>query len=630
MLFLMSTTDPLSFAAPSSSETNFRASVENYLPQAFRQFIEQNFYAKVGEQAQLKNLKKDPDFHKNPIKHIGLYTDRGVVHVRDVALQTLEVVEKVNGVLIPQRDAEELEFLKAYSLQLAYLHDIGMSDFSNFGRFMHPEFAAQFVFHPDFDALFEQLWLKNAGNIPWTLLHIFQGDCDQLEQKRIYRELLAFSVAHSKSKMPIEIVNDLDQLRARMLQVLSQPLNLLFFEQKIRRLQLKISKSKIPAKIEVLQKKIVALEKQLAHQRKKTPPTNQAFTKHYDNYSKQAFQWVKAKNKKVKRLMLNIQDAIRCLRTADALRQRGTVLRTSAGYEIFIDRKTANAIYALRNEKNDALYLLEGKKTINAGEANLAASELDRNGNLRVSFHVGAFKKRSVLKKAVHNAAVIINDIQADTIQSFRRAPTNTKPIFPSEQTPFERIKILIESIDDNPDFSKLVCTALAQLNPAIADRIETAISLQGADLAEVQRYLSGQMLDAAFKATFQNKIRRHLKAQGYHFSKEEALPGAADLRIIHLRNGDQLIRGGSVSGFVYFPLSAGLRVYPLGGYQSKPALAWLPIGNTGVIRGSVRNASVIAERAVRLLCIPKEIYLNDWYAPFSPRDLIANWKKNS
>ena len=70
-----------------------------------------------------------------------------------------------------------------------------------------------------------------------------------------------------------------------------------------------------------------------------------------------------------------------------------------------------------------------------------------------------------------------------------------------------------------------------------------------------------------------------------------------------------------------------GEKVYPLGGYESQPATAWIPLGNSGVIRGSVRNANVIAEKPVELICVPREIYLNFWYQPYSAKDLVKAWK---
>ena len=82
------------------------------------------------------------------------------------------------------------------------------------------------------------------------------------------------------------------------------------------------------------------------------------------------------------------------------------------------------------------------------------------------------------------------------------------------------------------------------------------------------------------------------------------------------------MIKAGAPSTFVYIPLGDGLKIVPLGGYQSFSVSAWMPLGNTGVIRGDVRNADVVAEKDVSLLMIPKEIYLRYWYAPYSPDEL--------
>lgn len=50
---------------------------------------------------------------------------------------------------------------------------------------------------------------------------------------------------------------------------------------------------------------------------------------------------------------------------------------------------------------------------------------------------------------------------------------------------------------------------------------------------------------------------------------------------------------------------------------------AWIPVGSTGVIRGAVRNATVVAARDLTLLMIPRDVYLQHWYRPYSPIELI-------
>ena len=606
---------------------NFDAIMDGYLPPEFRSFIEHNFYGRVVEQARLENLKKDSNFHKDPLKHIALYTDHGIVHVRDVALQVLEVIETANGVLMPFREKKQLAFLKGYALQLAYLHDIGMADFSEFGRFMHPEFAAQYVFTPAFDPMLECLWSENAGNIPWKLMRLFQNQCNEVQQKLVYREVLALSIAHSKSKMPIDTVNEPGALRRKMIELLSTPLEQLYFVQKEAKLRDKLSKETSEKEQENLQKKLDKLKRKKEAEFKVGVESFPDFLKHYPK-SNEAYRWLEQDDVSFKQFIEDIQDSLRCIRAADALRQRGTVLRTSAGYEIFIDRKTANAIYALRDDEKNELYLLEGKKSVNAGEANLASSELDAKGNLRVSFHSGAFRNQKTIKKAAVNAALTIDDIQADVIQSFKRSGKNGISQYPLPKTSFEAIKILIERVDDNPAFADLVCEELKALNVDLSDKAEATISLNGADLQEVKRYLSGTEAKNKMKdALFAEATYHQLQLKGYDFSDNKKIPGIKDIRIIEINVGEELIRGGSPSGFVYIPLGEGLRVYPLGGYESKPASPWIPIGNTGVIRGSERNARVVAEKYLQLICIPKSVYLNAWYQPYSAKSLVKEWK---
>jgi hypothetical protein len=83
-------------------------------------------------------------------------------------------------------------------------------------------------------------------------------------------------------------------------------------------------------------------------------------------------------------------------------------------------------------------------------------------------------------------------------------------------------------------------------------------------------------------------------------------------------------IEAGSPSAFVYIPLGDGLKIIPLGGYQSFSVIAWLPPGTTGVIRGDARNADIIAEQNMSVLMIPREIYMLYWYMPYSPLELKA------
>lgn len=595
-----------------------------YLPEAFRKYIESNFYAKIAEKARLKNLKNDKAFLKNPAKHIALYSDHGTVHVRDVANQILEVIHRVNGVLIPERDYSNLEFIRAYGLHLAYLHDIGMVDFSDFGRFMHPEFAAQYVFQAPFNDILELLWQENSGNIPWQLLSLFKKNYSETQIKTIFREILALSVGHSKSKMPIEVINNPELLRARMQWILSSPLERLYVEQKVVKFKKQLQGATSEKEQLKIKKKLERFEKK---QGNIVTTSSLPLDKYYEDFDKEAFHWLLSEDPAIQKFVINILDSIRCLRAADALRQRGTVLRTSAGYEIFVDQKSANAIYALRSENNEELYLLESKKPINAGEANLASSELDRDGDLRISFHKGLFQNAKITQKAAHNAAITIDDIQADTLQSFIRNTELDAKLFKAPKKASAAIKIRIEGVDDNEHFAELVCKTLRDLSPSITDRLETTISLQGAELKEVKRYLNGVDLKNRFKTKKAlQKMLEKIPKGSLNMVDVNWNAALKDLRVVKIKSGEMLIQSGSPSGFVYIPLANGLKVFPLGGYESTPAPSGVPIGNTGVIRGSVRNANVFAERNLELLIIPKETYLNYWYTPHSSKTLAFCW----
>ena len=142
----------------------------------------------------------------------------------------------------------------------------------------------------------------------------------------------------------------------------------------------------------------------------------------YRRPADEAFRWMLSGEAALQELVADAIDTLRALRCADALRQRGTALATSAGYEIFVDHRSGSAVYALRLG-GDQLHLLEMSDPISAGEANIASSELDPAGDLRISFHRGDFSGPGAQEHAAYSAAYVIHDIQSDVIDSFVRTP---------------------------------------------------------------------------------------------------------------------------------------------------------------------------------------------------------------
>jgi len=595
--------------------------IDQYLPTSFKNYIEQEYYQKVTLQSLLENLKGDEAFLESPIQHIGLYSDHGIPHVRDVAVQIIDVLDTINGVLIPKRDKNRLDFMKGYGVAIAYLHDIGMRNFSSFGRFMHPEFAAQTVFNHEMDAIVRNLWDDNAGNVAWRILQLSSKGILFHDPIIVFKEMLSLSVCHSKSKVPVALLNNPAQLVAHMQHIVSTPLQQLFCSQKVDRLNKKLTQTTDTDQAAELQAQIADYQQQLAaaNQEVLTDATEQ-----YPDFKRQAYECFLSTEEYVQDLVLDVIDTLRALRSADALRQRGTVYRTSAGYEVFVDQNTASAIYALRSHDNETLYMLRAKKPLNAGEANMASSEIDKDGNLRIAFHRGQFNRKSATKKAAFNAAVVIDDIQADVIQSFERAEEIGHAL-PQATKKAVGIQILIERAEDNTRFADMVCQELTNLQPDMAHRCRSVASLQQASLDEVKRYLAGDSLEVHFKGiddvkAFLNKVA----ASGHRTEKIDVNRAFNEVRIVHVKAGETLITAGSPSGFVYIPFDAGLTVIPLGGYSPSEACPFVPLGNTGVIRGSERNAQIMAHKAINLMMIPKQVYLDFWYHPYSQSELVS------
>lgn len=563
--------------------------LETYLSAGLRQRIETQYYAKVNEQARLAQLLRDPTFQAAPERHVGLFSDHGVVHVRDVAHQLLTVLDRVHGVLIPRRSPERFRLMQGYGVLLAYFHDIGMFDFSAFGRTMHPEFAAQALFHPETDDLIDAIWQENSGGLAAWLTAWCNAGCLPGTPKVRLRELLAMTVCHSKSKAPIDSLLDRQRLRQLMLTVIGVDLSTLYAQQR-----------------------------QAADQPLTEWAARPELRRHYPAFPADAFGWLISSQPEVMALTADVIDTLRVLRCADALRQRGTVLRTSGGYEIFMDQASARAMVALSTEEN-RLFFLEIADPVSAGEANIASSELDGACDLRIAFHRGRFTNPGATDYAAACAAQIVYDIQQDVIGSFVR-PTHEPSV--TALKPATAIRILLEETDDQLDFAELVREQLHRRDPAVGARVEVAPSLQQTTDLERTRYLAAPPLP--WTTTQCQAFLAQVAATGYRTETIDPIRAFNHVKVITLLAGELLVEGGAPSAFVYVPLQPGLRIFPLGGYNVLAAQAWTPLGVTGVIRGASRNATIRAEQPVELVMIPKMIYLKHWHRPHTLASFLA------
>ncbi|MGD8856674.1 MAG: hypothetical protein PVG33_10120, partial [Chloroflexota bacterium] len=514
------------------------ATIEKYISAEIQAMIDQRYYAQVNARASFDELIRDPAFLTDPDGSVGLFPDHGVVHRRDVAQQCLDLLDTVHGVLIPRRPPERLAWMRGLSVLLACFHDIGMRDFSLFGRRMHPEFASQAVYDPETEDIVQRLLHEDRAGVVQRLYQLAgQGSLDQ-PVSTIFRELLALSTGHSKSKVPTAVLNDLSELRATLVEVISTDLKALDWRQMGRQ-----ARSAVP---------VAGPDASTA---------NPYPFRFYQDLAHEAFCWLTSGEQAVQELVADAIDSVRVLRAADAMRQRGTTLETSGNYEIFIDQRSGNAIYGLRRGDSQ-LFLLELHGSLFSGEANIASSEITPNGDVRLSLHRGSFSSTRATKYAAECAALIIDDIQRDTIGAFERPPG---PGVGPREAGSAQMKILLEETSDNPDFAALVREKLRLIRPEVIGRMFIVPSLRDATPLERERYLAATT-PVWDMATMDRTLHRVGNA-GHLVEEMDAEEAFRHVRLVYVAEGETLIEADAPSTFVYIPLSAGLEIIPLGGY---------------------------------------------------------------
>ena len=193
----------------------------------------------------------------------------------------------------------------------AYLHDIGMVDMTPVGRRTHAQFAAHAAFGPDVTPLVDHLLAP--GPVRDRLDEVAARAPFATSLEVVVREMLSLSVAHSKSAVPAAVLNDRVAFRrlaaARGLHRPRRP-------------------SGAPT-----------------GSRPRPTPIRSRSTRTPTRYADptQSFAWLSAMDGPQAELADDVIDALRALRAADVLRQRGTVLRTSGGFELCMDARDGAA-----------------------------------------------------------------------------------------------------------------------------------------------------------------------------------------------------------------------------------------------------------------------------------------------
>jgi hypothetical protein len=549
--------------------------------------LEDRFWRPIEAQATLEALLHDPAFAADPGGHPAMFADHGVVHVRDVAIGLVRLLDTVDGVLLPRRPPARRRFMETCGVALAYLHDIGMVDMTRAGRRSHPHVAAQTAFGPDVDPLVERL--LGPGPVRARLDEIAAQAPFATSLELVVREMLGLSAAHSKSAVPAAVLDDRAALRRLMQRIAFTDLA------DVR------AGGQLPAAAD------------------ESPVRFDANTDGYPDPSA-SFAWLSAASGAHAALADDVIDALRLLRAADVLRQRGTVLRTSGGFELALDAATARAVCTLRPGGGDAAYVISYDDDRGAGEANIRVAFVTPQGHLRIAFHRGSFADEDAESRAAASVADVILDIQADVIPSF--GGTTVARGLPRPIRSADAIQIQLERPDDRPTFADRVAGVVAETEPSLARRLVIVANVEGADAGERRRFYESALVHADDPEA--DRIVRQLAEHGADTSTLDRVAAFSEVCLATIRPGEVLVAPGSPPSFVYVPTGPGLVVRPDGGYAPSPMNPWIPVGTTGVIRRAERNSAIVAEREVDVIMIPGELYARTWLRPLSVDELVA------
>ena len=409
-----------------------------------------------------------------------------------------------------------------------------------------------------------------------------------VEKDVVLRELAALAVIHSKSTVPTAVFADFSRLR-RVLQHA-----VLVEREDYRRTPTRLdADGEFPRRL----------------------GSNAGW---YNDPVGDAFAWLDGVDAEQRSFADDAVDAARLVRAADALRQRGATLRTAAGYEIFTDVGTGQAVVSVRSAAGDRLVLLRSDSQFSAGEANIRKAEVTPSGDLRISFHRGRFVSREATATACAAAARVVADIAADVLGAFSvRRPT---PDLPAPTRDPGSMRAELERPADEPTFADVVADALSAFDPSLVARVSVVADLENAAPAERERYLAGALVSADSDEA--GEILDELGARGMRVAGINRPAAFEDVRSVRLEEGEVLVAAGTPSAFVYVPVGCRLRIEQLGGYRDIDVPPWIPIGVTGVVRRAERNSTVVTSEAGEALMIPGELFAREWFRPYSQSEL--------
>jgi hypothetical protein len=557
-------------------------SIDRYLPNDVRTLLEERFWRTVEENSTLEAFSGDRAVVSALATHPVLFSDHGIVHLRDVAAGTLELSDLLEGSLLPIRPPERREFVAGLAVLIACIHDVGMNDPTREGRRVHPIYAAQLPFSGAMDDIVARLW-ETDGVVASRIGSVGAVAHFRVPGPVVLRELAALALAHSKSMVPATLHGDFTRLRQAMLQAVFVDLA----EHRRRGGRLNPDAD--------------------------LPDTLGPNARWYEDPIRDAFAWLDSVDPAHNALAVDAVDAVRLVRVADALRQRGTALRTAAGYEIFVDVGTGEAVFSLRTADGDQLFLLRTDNPLSAGEANLRKAFLTRTGNLRISFHRGRFSTPEAVQAACDATALVVADIGADVLGAF--AVRHHSPDLPEPPRDPDLIRVELERPADEPAFAEAVAEAAARRDMLLRGRIFVVADLENTSPAEQERYL--QAIPIEPDSDEAGEILHALETHGMRVGELDRHRAFEDVRRVSVAEGEALVEAGSPPAFVYVAVGCTLRIEQRGGYRDIEVPPWIPIGVTGVVRRAERNSTVVAAEPGEVLMIPGELFAREWFRPY-------------
>lgn len=556
------------------------SALDRYLPEDIRRVLEERFWHAVEETSTIEALALDGAVEASST-HPALFSDHGVIHARDVAAGTLELEELLDGRLLPARPPERREFVAALGVLIAYVHDVGMNDVTQGGRNVHSIYAAQLPFAHELDDVVARLWAAQ-GPVVSRVQEVGVVEPFRAKGEVVLRELVALAVGHSKSVLA-DGFTDSSRLRRALQRAVFVEL------EDHRRLGARLDPDE------------------------GLPSDLGSNARWYDEPITDSFAWLDAPGPAQQALATDAVDAMRLVRVADALRQRGSALRTAAGYEVFIDVATGHAVFALRTAAGDQLFLIRLDSPLSAGEANIRKAVLTRSGDLRISFHRGRFSSAGAAASAVASTARVVADIGTDVLGAFAAGvPAGDLPEPACDPA---AMRIELERPADESTFADTVAAAVARLDPRLHGRLRVVADLESTSPVERERYLRGTPIgpESAEAADILAALDRH----GVRVGGIDRRAAFEDVRRVRVEAGETLVEAGSSPSFVYVAVGCRLHIEQPGGYGDVDVAAWIPIGVTGVVRRAERNSTVIAVGTGDVLMIPGELYAREWFRPY-------------